>query len=1286
MDKPTTSGSLPSSNSSTSSSSGWQKAGVLQQQKTQGNTGWGCRQGPHPTKAMDKPTTSGSLPSSNSSTSSSSGWQKAGVLQQRTQGSQRLNSQQGSCHERVQDQSRNYPQQMVPIPISPQPTKLTTSGSLPSSNSSTSSSSGWQKAGVPQQRTQESQRWNGQQGSSHKRVQDQPRNYPQHPQGQQMQHPQRQQMQHPQGQQMQHPQRQQMQHPQGQQMQHPQRQQMQYPQGQQMQYPQGQQMQHPQGQQMQHPQGQQMQHPQGQQMQHPQGQQMQHPQGEQMQHPQGQQMQHPQGQQMQHPQGQQMQNPQRQQMQHPQGQQMQYPQGQQMQHPQGQQMQHPQGQQMQHPQGQQMQHPQGQQMQNPQGQQMQHSQRQQMQHRQGEQMQHPQEQQMQHPQGQQMLHPQGQQMQHPQGQQQQRPQVQQQRQQYDYQSNGPVPKNGSSALPLGPQDQKQQDTPKGLPQRVPIGPLPSQPAGIIKRGTIGKPGQVAVNYLDINMDKMPEIAFHYDVKIEPERPKKFWRRAFEQFRVNQLGGAIAAYDGRASCYSVDRLNTKSSNGEVTVIDIYGRSIRYTVEIKETNDLQVDLKSLRSYMSERIFDKPMRAMQCLEVVMAVPCHKKAIRSGRSFFKMSAPGQRRELEDGYEALVGLYQAFILGDRPFFNVDISHKSFPMEMSVLEYLERFALRQRINQSTDLGQLRGNIESFLKGLSVIYTPPKCFDSLPHCWKINGLSRDPASKQTFQLEGKVLTIADYFRSRNFKLQFPQLHCLHVGPPVKNIMVPIELCHIEGGQALNRKDGATQVSNMIKFAATSTNERKAKIMDLLKFFEHNLDPTISRFGIRIANDFITVHTRTLVPPQVEYQGKKCCSVRNGSWRMDNMRFLEPKAKAHKWAILYFDPPFGRKMPYNQVADFEQRMLAQSKTVNVSLDKKAEIWAYRDERKLDQCFLDLRGQCDLAFVIIPQHGVTYSTIKQKAELQHGILTQCIKQFTVERKLNPQTIGNILLKVNSKLNGINHKLKDDPRQPMLKNAMFLGADVSHPSPDQREIPSVVGVAASHDRFGGAYNMQYRLQRSTLEEIEDMEAITLEHLRVYQKYHNEYPDYIIYYRDGVSDGQFPKIKNEEIRGIKAACRQIGIRPQICCIIVVKRHHTRFFPMGQPSQYNKFNNVDPGTVVDRTIVHPNEVQFFMVSHQSIQGTAKPTRYNVIENTGKLDIDLLQQLTFNLCHMFPRCTRSVSYPAPAYLAHLVAARGRHYLSGTERFQDLKREYNKRKIVAEFMNTNPMFFV
>ena len=40
----------------------------------------------------------------------------------------------------------------------------------------------------------------------------------------------------------------------------------------------------------------------------------------------------------------------------------------------------------------------------------------------------------------------------------------------------------------------------------------------------------------------------------------------------------------------------------------------------------------------------------------------------------------------------------------------------------------------------------------------------------------------------------------------------------------------------------------------------------------------------------------------------------------------------------------------------------------------------------------------------------------------------------------------------------------------------------------------------------------------------------------------------------------------------------------------------------------------------------------------------------KLAPDELQSLTYYLCHMYARCQRSVSYPAPTYYAHLAAFR------------------------------------
>ena len=49
-----------------------------------------------------------------------------------------------------------------------------------------------------------------------------------------------------------------------------------------------------------------------------------------------------------------------------------------------------------------------------------------------------------------------------------------------------------------------------------------------------------------------------------------------------------------------------------------------------------------------------------------------------------------------------------------------------------------------------------------------------------------------------------------------------------------------------------------------------------------------------------------------------------------------------------------------------------------------------------------------------------------------------------------------------------------------------------------------------------------------------------------------------------------------------------------------------------------------------------------IQGTSRPSHYHVLWDDNHFDADELQQLTYQLCHTYVRCTRSVSIPAPAY--------------------------------------------
>lgn len=72
-----------------------------------------------------------------------------------------------------------------------------------------------------------------------------------------------------------------------------------------------------------------------------------------------------------------------------------------------------------------------------------------------------------------------------------------------------------------------------------------------------------------------------------------------------------------------------------------------------------------------------------------------------------------------------------------------------------------------------------------------------------------------------------------------------------------------------------------------------------------------------------------------------------------------------------------------------------------------------------------------------------------------------------------------------------------------------------------------------------------------------------------------------------------------------------------------------------------------------------LVTSDLFQGTSRPSHYHVLWDDNRFSSDELQILTYQLCHTYVRCTRSVSIPAPAYYAHLVAFRARYHLVDKE---------------------------
>ncbi|KAL1830614.1 hypothetical protein ACET3Z_000265 [Daucus carota] len=89
--------------------------------------------------------------------------------------------------------------------------------------------------------------------------------------------------------------------------------------------------------------------------------------------------------------------------------------------------------------------------------------------------------------------------------------------------------------------------------------------------------------------------------------------------------------------------------------------------------------------------------------------------------------------------------------------------------------------------------------------------------------------------------------------------------------------------------------------------------------------------------------------------------------------------------------------------------------------------------------------------------------------------------------------------------------------------------------------------------------------------------------------PKRIIFYRDGVSEGQFNQVLLKEMDAIRTVDVFYFLSARRCNQIIYN---------GRKST-DRSGNISPGTVVDMTICHPTEFDLYLCSHAGIQGFEK---------------------------------------------------------------------------------------
>ncbi|OQO08033.1 hypothetical protein B0A48_06826 [Cryoendolithus antarcticus] len=802
-----------------------------------------------------------------------------------------------------------------------------------------------------------------------------------------------------------------------------------------------------------------------------------------------------------------------------------------------------------------------------------------------------------------------------------------------------------------------------------------------KPSTLGQATKIGLN--TFNVVEYPKVAvYQYEVLVGNGVEKRGLVRAvWECATVQNTLGKGFIFDGNRLAWSlknVDRelrlnLNMDQERSQTTKAGKQPDTQR--ILIRQTNKVHFD--TLLAYMSRKVdhFDNgSLEAINFLDHLLREYPSKQFTQIKRSFFKRGE--NRTLLGRGVEAMKGVYQSLRMAHTPqgatlTINVDVANGMF-FTASRLDILAFNMVGCR--NTNDLIQVcRTNRERAHKGLKLlkrVKVITKHRGSEEAEWCIESFIFKTAKEHKFQALDKqsvkevTTSIFDYFaKSYNIRLQFPELPLVKMTRG-KNTIFPMELCIVKENQRYPFKCDEKQTSEMIKFAVTPPAQRWAAIDHGLKMLDWSNDPVLKHFGLRVNPTKTVVDGRVLTAPVVKYGAGDAKPGTSGRWDLKGKKFLASNpAPLKAWSITVCSGRRGGKPEKatidNFVAEFVKiykghggKVENASPVMNLTAGDDVGDWVTKAWNAAGTA-ANARPQI-LLFILPDKDAGVYGRIKRSAECRYGVVTQCM-QYAHVQKCQPQYISNVLMKFNAKLGGTTCRAvgpkSGGPGGIFTVPTMIIGADVSHAAPGS-QAGSMAALTVSMDNLAARYSGSvqtngYRVEMITTENINSLLKPQIQHW-VQTVGNGKFPQRVIYMRDGVSEGQYRHVLEQEIHDIKALLKSANaaMNIPITAIVGSKRHHIRFFP----DRGDRNGNPLPGTFVETGVTHPFENDFYLCAHAAIKGTARPTHYHVILNECKMSNDEIYTLLYEHSYQYMRATTPVSIHPAIYYAHIAALR------------------------------------
>ncbi|CAD8046253.1 unnamed protein product [Paramecium sonneborni] len=256
-------------------------------------------------------------------------------------------------------------------------------------------------------------------------------------------------------------------------------------------------------------------------------------------------------------------------------------------------------------------------------------------------------------------------------------------------------------------------------------------------------------------------------------------------------------------------------------------------------------------------------------------------------------------------------------------------------------------------------------------------------------------------------------------------------------------------------------------------------------------------------------------------------------------------------------------------------------------------------------------------------------------------CPSQVVLEDTLSKNTrsiVNKIMVQICAKLGGVPWAIDKLPHLFQQQHSMICAAECY----DRLHQTKHLAFCSTVDKNMTRYHSQ--ILKGADYKGDNLKKSLIVAMQVYKDKNNIYPEIIVIYRDGISDGQIPVVLGDEFPQYEQAIKQTNPSSKLILVICNKRVAGKFYQAG-----HRPDNPASGTIVDsKEICEGQQPNFYLISQITRQGTSQPTLYKILHSDIPNIENDIKVLTYKLCWLYYNFAGPIKIPAPVRYAHCLS--------------------------------------